>query len=512
MTAAQRDAHMGEADDRGIRSIVIVGGGSAGWMTAAALANALPKHCAITLIESEEIGTVGVGEATIPPIRLFNQTLGIDERSFIRETQGSFKLGIEFVDWARQGHRYFHPFGDYGRPFDLVPVHHHWLTAFKQGQASALDDYCMAWAAAKERRFAAPSPDQRSVLSTFNYAYHFDAGLYAKYLRRYSEERGVTRIEGKINGVSQNGETGFVERVTLADGRTFAADLFIDCSGFRGLLIEDALKTGYETWTHWLPCDRALAVPCAGGVDFTPYTRSTAKAAGWQWRIPLQHRTGNGYVYASAHISDDEAAASLLAGLDAPALGEPRPLRFTTGRRKKAWNKNVVAIGLSSGFLEPLESTSLHLIMANITKLIALFPDRDFDPLVADEFNRISAAETERIRDFLILHYHLTQRDDSELWRYCANMSIPDTLANKIAHFKRYGRLIASEMDLFGPASWLAVHIGQLNIPEQVDPVMNYRTVDGAAWLAKLKGAMAAEAARMPTHQRYIDTLLRQAA
>lgn len=497
--------------DRTIRSVVIVGGGSAGWMTAAALANALGRSCAVTLIESEEIGTVGVGEATIPPIRAFNQSLGINENDFVRETSGSFKLGIQFVDWAKLGHSYFHPFGDYGRPFDLVPVHQHWLAAFERGEAAPLDDYCMAWAAAKSGKFAPPSPDPRSVLSTFNYAYHFDAGRYARLLRSYAEQRGVTRVEGKVATVHQNAESGFIESVAMEDGRVFAGELFIDCSGFRGLLIEETLKTGYEPWTHWLPCDRALAVPCASVPGFTPYTRSTAKAAGWQWRIPLQHRTGNGYVYSSAHISDDDATATLLAGLDGKALGDPRPLRFTTGRRKKSWNKNVVAVGLSSGFMEPLESTSLHLIMANITKLIALFPDRDFDPMVADEFNRVSALETERIRDFLILHYHLTQRDDAELWRYCARMSIPDTLTHKIEHFRRYGRLIASDMDLFGAPSWLAVHIGQLNIPERVDPMLAYRKTDGTAWLTKLKAALAAEAGRMTTHEDYINAHCRAA-
>ena len=501
-----------QSTDRRIRSIVIVGGGTAGWMTAAALSNALTRDCAITLIESEAIGTVGVGEATIPPIRLFNETLGIDEREFVRETKGSFKLGIQFVDWGRLGHRYFHPFGDYGRPFDLGSVHQHWVRAHAAGQAEPLDEYCMAWAAAKANRFAHPSSDPRSVLSTFSYAYHFDAGLYAAYLRRYAEARGVVRHEGKVASVQQNGETGFVESVTMEDGRVCAADLFVDCSGFRGLLIEGALKTGYEEWTHWLPCDRALAVPCASTPDFAPYTRSTARAAGWQWRIPLQHRIGNGYVYASSSISDDEAAATLLANLDGAALGDPRPLRFVTGRRKQSWNKNVVAVGLASGFMEPLESTSIHLIQANISKILAFFPDRDFDPVVIDEFNRVAANETERIRDFLILHYKLTARDDSELWRYCSAMSIPDTLAFKIEHFRRYGRLIAREMDLFGSASWTAVHIGQFNIPERVDPLLGYRDADGIAWLHKLRAAMAAEAQRLPTHQQFIDQHCKAAA
>jgi tryptophan 7-halogenase len=489
-------------NDRAIRSIVIVGGGSSGWMTAAALSNSLTQGCAITLIESEEIGTVGVGEATIPPIKIFNQTLGIDEREFVKRTQGSFKLGIEFVDWAKLGHRYFHPFGSYGRPFDIAEVHQHWLH-HKDG--SKLDDHCMAWAAASRGKFAPPSPDQRNVLSTYEYAYHFDAGLYAAYLRAYSEERGVTRVEGKVADVTLNGETGHVDSVTMEDGRILAADLFIDCSGFRGLLIEGALKTGYDDWTHWLPADRAMAVPCESTTDFTPYTRSTAREAGWQWRIPLQHRTGNGYVYSSQQISDDRAAETLLANLDGKALADPRPLRFTTGMRRKFWNKNVIAIGLSSGFMEPLESTSLHLIQAGISKLLALFPDRDFDPLVVDEYNRIATNEYERIRDFLILHYKLTTRDDAELWRYCAAMSIPDTLQWKIDHFRKYGRLLARDADLFGPPSWLAVHVGQFNMPERTDPLIDFRNTNGREWLGKLRAAMAAEAERLPTHQAFID-------
>lgn len=490
--------------DRHIRSIVIVGGGSAGWMAAAALSNTLTKGCAITLVESEEIGTVGVGEATIPTIKLFNQTLGIDEAEFMKATQGSFKLGIQFVDWARLGHRYFHPFGTFGRTFDISDIHQHWIAAGGPDSGFNLDDLCMAWAAARENRFSAPSRDPRSVLSTFDYTYHFDAGLYAAYLRKYSEARGVRRVEGKVASVQQNGTSGFVESVTMESGEVLAADLFVDCSGFRGLLIEGTLKTGYEDWSHWLPCDRALAVPCASSADFTPYTRSTAREAGWQWRIPLQHRTGNGYVYCSSHISDDEAASVLLASLDGKALGDPRPLRFTTGRRKASWNKNVIAVGLSSGFLEPLESTSLHLAMANIAKIIAFFPDRDFDPLVTEEFNRVSVNENERIRDFIILHYKLTQRDDSELWRYCEAMSIPDTLQFKIDHFRKFGRLIARDNDLFGPPSWTAVHIGQFNYPERADPVLGYRTADSRDWLTKLRAAMAANAAGLPSHAEFI--------
>ena len=492
-------------DDRRIRKIVIVGGGSAGWMTAAALSATLQHGCEITLIESEEIGTVGVGEATIPPIRTFNEMLGIDEREFVKQTQGSFKLGIEFVNWGSIGNRYFHPFGAHGRPFDIVPVHHQWLRAKAGGENIGFDEHCMAWALAKEGKFTRPSADQRSVLSTFDYAYHFDAGLYARYLRAYSEERRVARVEGKVGSVSQHSETGFVESVTMEDGRTFEADLFIDCSGFRGLLIEGALKAGYEDWTHWLPCDRAVAIPCSKAGDFTPYTCSTAREAGWQWRIPLQHRTGNGYVYSSKYISDEDALATLLANIDGEPLNTPNQLRFTTGMRRKFWDKNVIAIGLSSGFMEPLESTSLHLIQAGISKLLALFPDRDFDPIVTNEYNRIAETEYQRIRDFIILHYKLTQRDDTPLWRYVAAMDIPDTLQFKIDHFRRYGRHIAREMDLFGQPSWLAVHIGQHNIPQRTDPIADFRNIDGREWLGKLRGAMAAEAARQPAHQDFID-------
>ena len=492
-------------NDRRLRSIVIVGGGSAGWMAAAALARNIEKRCRIVLIESDEIGTVGVGEATIPPIRLFNRNLGLDEAEFLKRTQGSFKLGIEFVDWARQGNRYFHPFGPHGIQFDLSPLHQYWLRARKHPGTPPIDEYSMAWAAARRNRFAPPGNDLRSVTSTYDYAYHFDAGLYARYLREVSEARGVQRLEGRIAEVQLHGTTGFVESVRMADGRTVEGDLFIDCSGFRGLLIEEALHTGYEDWTHWLPCDRAMAVPCTGAGELTPYTRSTAREAGWQWRIPLQHRTGNGYVFCSEFLSEDEAAAKLLSRLDGKALAAPRPLRFKTGRRKRFWNRNVVALGLASGFMEPLESTSLHLVQSGISRLLALFPDRDFDPLVTEEYNRIGINEFERIRDFIVLHYKLTTRDDAPLWRYCAAMSIPDELQYKIDHFRRYGRLVASYNDLFGPASWLAVHIGQLHWPERHDPLIDLRPEGGEATIERQRLAMAQAAESMPSHAAYIE-------
>jgi tryptophan halogenase len=348
--------------------------------------------------------------------------------------------------------------------------------------------------------------DPRSIGSTFDYAYHFDAGLYAAFLRRYAEARGVIRVEGRVADTALDGERGHVAHVTLTDGRVLAADLFADCSGFRGLLIEGALATGYEDWTHWLPCDRAVAVPSAHSGPLTPYTRSTARAAGWQWRIPLQHRVGNGYVYASRHLSDDEAAATLLAHLGAEALGEPRFLRFTTGRRRLLWHRNVVAIGLAGGFMEPLESTSIHLIQTGIAKLLAYFPTRDCEPLVVDEYNRVAIAEYERIRDFLILHYKLTERTDAPLWQYCAAMPIPDTLQWKIDHFRHGGRLVARDMDLFGAASWLAVHIGQLNWPVTLDPLLAAHgdAASSRAFVEKLAGAVARAAETMPDHVAFI--------
>jgi tryptophan halogenase len=490
-----------------IRQIVIVGGGTAGWMTAAALANALQRDCQITLIESAEIGTVGVGEATIPPIRLFNRSLGIDEHDFVRFTQGTFKLGIQFVNWGAVGDRYFHPFGSYGRPFDLVSFHHFWLQAYRQGRTDSLDPYCMAWAAASQHKFAPPLSDPRHLLSSYEYAYHFDAGLYASYLRQYAEQKGVRRLEGKVCAVTQHETSGFIQAVQLADGQTITGQLFIDCSGFRGLLIEETLKTGYQDWSHWLPCDRAWAVATArpaAPAPLSPYTRSTAHTAGWQWRIPLQHRTGNGHVFSSAFMPEAEAYDLLLNQLDLPPLAEPRLLKFVTGRRNLCWHKNVIAIGLASGFLEPLESTSIHLIQAGIAKLLALFPDQSFNPLLSQEYNRVASKEMENIRDFLILHYHQTERADSEFWRYCSAMSVPESLAYKIAHFRQSGRLISGEMDLFGQASWLAVHLGQRNFPQSTDAILSYRTVDGGQRLAQLQQALAAAAQQLPSQQQYI--------
>ena len=490
--------------DARIRKVLIVGGGSAGWMTAAALANALQTGCQIELVESDDIGTIGVGEATIPPIKLFNQTLGLDEAEFMKRTQGSFKLGIQFHNWGRLGQKYFHPFGPYGRNFDTVPLYQHWLAQRAGGRESNLDDLCMAGAMAREGRFVRPSSDQRHVLSTFDYAYHFDAGLYARYLREYAQARGVRRTEGRITRVETDADSGYVTRVRLEGDRFCDADLFIDCSGFRALLIEETLQVGFENWSHWLPCDSAFAVPCKRG-DFTPYTRSTAHSAGWQWRIPLQHRTGNGHVFSSAFMSNDEASDILMQNLDGEALADPRLIRFVSGRRRKFWDRNVVAIGLSGGFVEPLESTALHLIQAGIAKLIALFPDRNFHPAVIREYNRIAIGEIERIRDFLILHYHLASRDDAEMWRYCARMDIPDSLRDRIELFQAHGLLVPRDLDLFGQASWLAVFVGQGAVPNRSDPLLDFRQGDSASTLIKMREAMTAAALSLPTHAQFID-------
>lgn len=454
-----------------IERIVIVGGGTAGWMAAAALSRFLAHgDTRICLVESEEIGTIGVGEATIPPIRTFNGLLGIDEAAFLRATQGTYKLGIEFVDWGRAGQRYFHPFGRYGRDIAGIDFHQLYLRERTRRAIPKIEDFCVSAAAARAGRFDRPQSDPAHPERDFNYAYHFDASLYAGYLRKYAEHLGVQRFEGRVEHVVLDPESGFVRAVDLTGQRRIEGELFIDASGFRGLLIEQALTTGYEEWQHWLPCDRAIAVPCASAGPPEPFTRSTARAAGWQWRIPLQHRIGNGHVYASAFMEDEQAERVLMENLPASALAPPRHLKFVTGRRKLAWNRNVVALGLSAGFVEPLESTSIHLIQLGIAKLLALFPDRRFEPVERDEYNRAMQTTFEAVRDFVILHYKLTSRPGTAFWSYCSSMSIPDSLERKLALFRGRGRNLRSDGELFGLTSWVAVMLGQGVWPEDYDP------------------------------------------
>jgi tryptophan halogenase len=492
------------SDPAVLQTIAIIGGGSAGWMAAAALAQAVRGTIGLTLVESDEIGTVGVGEATIPPIKSFNAQLGIAEADFMRATGATFKLGIEFVGWGAADSRYFHPFGTHGADFDRVSLHHYWLREYHRGDPTPFDDYSMCKALAVANRFGPPVDNPRDVRSTHAYAYHFDAGRYARLLRDYAERRGVVRQEGRVVDVARDPASGNITHVVLADGRQVAADFFVDCSGFAGLLIDRALGSAFEDWSHWLPCDRAVAVPSANAARLTPYTRSTAHTAGWQWRIPLQHRQGNGHVYCSRYVSDDEAAATLRANLGGPALSEPRLLKFTTGRRKEAWRHNCVSLGLAAGFMEPLESTSLHLIQMGVERLLRLLPDRRHDPLNAEEFNRATANEFERIRDFLILHYKVNSRPEA-FWRDCAAMSIPDELAYKIKHFVAQARLVSPDDELFRNPSWLAVYLGQGMIPDRYDTLADARPqVDGAAQLRQLRQMMRAAAETYPTHEDFI--------
>lgn len=454
-----------------MRKICILGGGTAGWMTAAALCNKFKKiGLEILLVESDQIGTIGVGEATLPHIRFFNQVLGIDERAFMKSTHATFKLGIEFCDWGQLGDHYIHPFGDYGFPVDELDFHQLWLKLKADQNLPRLDEYSYPIVAAEKGKFQLPGPDTTKIGSNFGYAYQFDSSLYAKFLRTYSEDNGVTRMEGKVTDAIRHPQTGDVSKIVLDDGREIAADLYIDCSGFRGVLIEQALETGYDDWSHWLPCNRAVAVPSASSGPLLPYTRATARTAGWQWRIPLQHRTGNGHVYWNEFISDDEATAQLVRTLEGPALADPKQLYFKTGRRRKFWNQNVVCIGLSGGFLEPLESTSIHLIQEGITALIELFPDGPISALDREEYNDRMALNFERVRDFLLLHYVATQRDDSEMWRYFRNMTLPDSLQEKIEAWLTRGYILKYEFGVFLPPSWIAVMLGQNLIPKGYDP------------------------------------------
>lgn len=487
--------------------VVIVGGGTAGWMAAATLGHLLEgSPTKVTLIESEQIGTVGVGEATIPPIISFNMMLGIDEDEFVRETQATFKLGIEFVDWLERGHSYIHPFGDFGRDFDAIPFYQYWLHRNLAGEKDDLFSYSLMVEACRREKFMRPLSDRpQSALAGINYAFQFDASLYAGFLRRFAEGKGVKRLEGKVESVSQNAESGHVETLTLDNGQAITGDFFVDCSGFRGLLIEQTLQAGYVDWREWLPCDRAVAIPCAKSGDPIPYTRATAREAGWQWRIPLQHRTGNGYVYCSEFLDDDAAERTLRDNLDGEPLADANRLRFLTGHRKEFWKGNVLALGLAAGFMEPLESTSIHLIQTSLARLLTHFPDRRFNSVDIDAFNRRTIKEYERVRDFLVLHYTATRRDDTPFWRHCQTIKQPESLQGRIEQFRASGRIFSEPNDIFGTASWLAVLYGQGIEPLATNPLIAKIPLEKIDQIIRqIRDTIDNAANEMPSHQNFI--------
>lgn len=490
-----------------IQSVLIVGGGTAGWMAAASLSRFLGHSLSITLVESDAIGTVGVGEATIPQIKRLNAALDIDEHDFLARTGGTFKLGIEFINWRKPGEAYLHNFGNIGFNLNQTAFHQYWMRARAIGETHSLWDHCINTAAARAGRFAPIERVGTSPMAGIAYAYHFDASRYARFLRDYAERAGVKRVEGKIARAETNDTAEEVVRVHLDDGRSLDADLFVDCSGFRALLIEEALNTGYEDWSHWLPCDRALPVPTANpGREIRPFTQSIAHQAGWQWRIPLQHRTGNGHVFSSAHMSESEAERILMETVEGEPLADPRLIRFTTGRRSRFWAGNVVALGLASGFLEPLESTSIHLIQSGISRLVSLFPLNGIAAPDVNEYNRQMILEFERIRDFIILHYHLNERDDSDFWRDCRAMSVPDTLREKMELFGANGRLYHREEDLFTDSSWLQVMMGQGLTPKGFHPMANsISDAQLSEFLGNIRTLVTQAAAQMPSHADYIQ-------
>ncbi|QAY77861.1 tryptophan halogenase family protein [Sphingosinicella sp. BN140058] len=500
-------------DDRRIRSIVVVGGGTAGWMAAAALARSAGTHSlSITLVESEDIGTVGVGEATIPPIQAFNKLIGIDEDAFVRETQATFKLGIEFVDWRRHGHHYLHPFGLAGADLKTgVSFSHYWLRWVKEGGNPDNILFSAEGEAARLGRFGR-TPPTGGALPNINYAFQFDAARYAAFLRRFAEARGVVRCEGRVVDVRRDPENGFIADVALADGRRVAADFFIDCSGFRSLLLGETLGVAYDDWSRWLPANRAVAVPCASAGDPAPITRATAREAGWQWRIPLQHRTGNGYVFSDAFLGEDEATSLLLSRLDGAAQADPRLLRFKAGRRTSSFVGNCLAIGLSSGFLEPLESTSIHFIQVAITKLLDMFPDRDFHPAILRRFNAEMDSLYEAVRDFLIAHYRLTERDDTDFWRYCRAMEIPASLQDKFDLFRTRGQVLVEAHDVFAETNWFAVLYGQGLTPQGYHPLADAMPDDDLRLaLAQIRAAIRERVDGLPSHRAFLDRIVARA-
>jgi tryptophan halogenase len=486
---------------------VIAGGGTAGWIAAATLARFLGNAASITLVESDEIGTVGVGEATIPQIHNLLIGLGIDQAEFLARTNGTFKLGIEFAGWASQGESYIHSFGYTGRGVGLIPFRQLWLRGRALGVAGDFGDYSFNIAAARHGRMA--TNVATNTIPDLAYAYHFDASLVADMLREYAEAIGVKRIEGRILEVKRNGETGDIEQLALTGERTVAGNFFIDCTGFRSVLLGQALGVGFQDWSRWLPCNSALAVPCKSSDAFRPYTQAIARTAGWQWRIPLQHRTGNGHVYCRDFVSDDEAASILLSNLDGEALADPRPIRFTSGRRERFWSHNCVALGLAAGFMEPLESTSIHLVQSAVGRLLNLLPgDLRAQSAARDTFNRLSAGEWARIRDFITLHYFANHRD-GPFWEMCRNMELPDTLAQKIALFRDAGMLMREEDELFLDDSWGQVMIGQGIMPARWSPLAdNVPAEDLGPFLDSLAKSYRLKAETLPSHRQFVETML----
>lgn len=488
-----------------IKRVVIVGGGTAGWLAAALLARALGPTREIRLIESAQIGTVGVGEATIPQILHINAFLGIDEAEMLRYTHGTYKLGVQLENFGRLGDSYLHGFGDVGLPLGLLPFHHYWLRARATGDTHSLWDYSLNAVAAAKDRFARLDKVPNTPLGGIRYAYQFDAANYAQYLRSKIPDGMVRRTEGKVVDVKLRGTDGFIESLQLDSGEIVEGDFFVDCSGFRGLLIEGALKTGYENWQQWLPCDRALAVGSTRNGPMHPYTLATARSAGWQWRIDLQHRTGNGHVYCSDFISDDEAAAQVLANLPGEAMGDPRPLRFVTGARKLAWNRNCLALGLSAGFMEPLESTTIHLVQSGIARFLGMFPDQHCDSLLVDTYNRQTRFEYERVRDFLILHYKATERDDTPFWRQCGAMDVPESLAQRIELFRRTGLIFREADELFTEVAWLQVLLGQRTEPAHYHPLADeLEDSKLKGFLSDIRTLVNRAVAPLPTHDEYV--------
>ncbi len=490
-----------------ITKIIIVGGGTAGWMAAASLIRfAENKNLSVTLIESSSIGTIGVGEATIPNIVTFNHNLGIDEIEFIKATQATFKLGIQFENWSDTNHSFFHPFADYGIKIDNVEFHHYLNRLKSSGEKLNLADYCFSCVLANKGRFAQPHPNPPTPLADYSYAYHFDADLYATFLKDFSINRGVNHIDAKINKVNQDAETGFIESVTLAGDKIICADLFIDCSGFRGLLIEGALQTGYEDWSKWLPCDRALAIQTKSTSEPVPYTRSIARDNGWQWQIPLQNRTGNGYIFSSHFETTENAQKVLLENIKGEKITEVREFKFKAGRRKKIWNKNCFSLGLACGFLEPLESTSISLIQTAIGKLLRFFPNKSFNSADITEVNRLHNQELENIRDFLVLHYKLTRRDDTEFWRHCQSMEIPKSLLHKINLFKSRGYIAMYDNESFEPASWLTMYNAFNQTPLRYDDRADLIEAEVIKrHLEQMRESINKAASDALPHQQFID-------